>query len=77
MDGEASTMADFVRGESLALATDQQFTNWCTAVSKGVGLQVDPNGIAWDLYSDGCTVKDAISEISGLPLDERKEEFVC
>ncbi|GIA99563.1 hypothetical protein [Vibrio cholerae] len=44
--------------------SELKFKGWCIEVSKGLGnIQLDKE-LAFDLFSDDCSVEDAITEIA-------------
>lgn len=60
-----SEMIDFVTTELRTTDVEREFNAWWKQVSEGLG-STDEEDLAADLYSDGCTVEDAIAEIKAI-----------
>lgn len=58
-----SAMVDFVKNESAVSETERDFQKWCKQVTQRIGVSVD-NDLAFDLFADGCSVEDAVTEMT-------------
>ncbi|MDU8351081.1 hypothetical protein RYA05_04125 [Pseudomonas syringae pv. actinidiae] len=58
-------MASMAREECAESPEDLAYSAWLAKVTQilGSGTPVDPDGLAFDLYSDGCNPEDAAAEI--------------
>jgi len=57
-----SAMVDFVKSESAVSETERDFQMWYKQVTQRIGLSVESDW-AFDLFADGCSVEDAITEM--------------
>lgn len=58
-----SAMVDFVKSESAVSETERDFQMWYKQVKQRIGSSVDSDW-AFDLFADGCSVKDAVAEMA-------------
>ncbi|WP_171270060.1 hypothetical protein [Aeromonas media] len=56
-------MHNFVRSECATYEFEIEYATWLKDVSSKLGSSVDENGIAHDLWLDGCDADDAALEL--------------
>ncbi|MEI8659379.1 hypothetical protein [Vibrio sp. Hal054] len=59
----SATMVEFVKNESATSELERNFQSWCNEVAKQMGTLID-NDWAFDLFADGCSVEDAVVEMT-------------
>lgn len=56
-------MYTMLQSENSISSEEKRYSKWLGLVSKKVGYAVSENGLAYDLYADGCTAHEAAEEI--------------
>jgi len=62
-DSMTQNMHTMLQGENSVSKSEIEWAQWNRRLRKSLGRDFDENGIAFDLYKDGCTPEEAALEM--------------
>lgn len=61
--GTEMNMFEMLKQENAVSPEELQYSAWLEKVRNRLGMHVNENSLAWDLWADGCDVEDAVEEL--------------